>query len=383
VKGRGGFRPAHAALSLWIVLFGAVGGINSVLALGGLDHFRAGNRYSIHLLAVLLFFASAWATRRLRSSSSLKTGLLALPVVIVALWDQAPPGAGATHRAGLRDQVKADREAGMFLEAMLPAGARIFQLPATPFPEAGSRGGMGDYEHLRLYLGSHTLHFSYGALGGSHAQGLIERTAALPPPALVTTLERWGFDALVVDRRAYPDQAAALLGSLEKASRPSQSVTGRPELALVVLQPSHSPEVPDVTLEKYSPAWSPPTLNDGPSLHVGRGWFGLEHDGERLWRWAGRKAVMIAWNEAPTPQRVRLSGQIQTAAPGRLTLQLNSRDVRQWDLQREPIMIDDLVIVIPSGASRLEWSFDGRLIRSSDDPRALGFNIENLAITTQ
>jgi hypothetical protein len=286
---RAGFRPAHAPLSLWIVAFAMVGGLNALFALAGLDHFRAGNRYSIHLLALALFFLSGWATLHLHSWSNFKAGLAALGLLGLGLWDQAPPPPASLHQSSLHGLAAADRAVGTELGQLLPAEAKIFQLPATVFPEAGPRGGMGDYEHLRLLLGDPRMHFSYGALAGSKPQLWAEHVAGLPALSMVVALEQAGFSALLIDRRAYPDAAHQLLTTLASAGYPTQPLAPRPELALIRIRPHATPRLPDLSSAQIHPVWNPAASPSLVTLHAVSGWFARETPGGH-WLAMGRTA---------------------------------------------------------------------------------------------
>jgi hypothetical protein len=237
---------------------------------------------------------------------------------------------------------------------------------------------MGDYEHFRLFLGTRSLRFSYGVPGGTSAHGLQERTAALPPVEMAATLEDWGFAGLLIDRRAYPDRGDALLGALAAAGRPVAALGARPELAFVRLNPSATPRPPDPALLRHRPAWSPEAGTGQVTLHALEGWHGLEREDGRAWRWAGKRAVLGLWNETDAPRQVRLTGQVQGAAPGRLSLRRDSEELASWELGRDAVSLGGTSFPIPAGATLLEWRFDGRLVRPDGDPRALGFLIEGL-----
>jgi hypothetical protein len=376
---RAGFRPAHATLSLWIIALAMVGGINALLALAGLDQFRAGNRYSIHLLALALLFFSGWATRHLRLWSAFKAWSATVLIIGLGLWDQAPPLPSHAHQNSLRDLATADQLAGTQLAELLPAQAKIFQLPATVFPEAGPQRGMSDYEHLRLLLGTQTQRFSYGALAGSLPQLWTEHAASLPPPALIATLEQAGFAALLVDLRAYTHETDLIqaFNSLGYAATP---LAGRPELALVRLNPVSNPTPPDLASMIISPRWAETAPAGTVSAHALIGWFDLEIHGNQRWRWAGREAVLGLWNGQDTVQMVNLTARVSGISPGRLTLTLNGVEVRRIELQRTPIDLTELSFSLPPGSSQLKWHFDGRLVRPGGDPRTLGFQVEALQI---
>jgi hypothetical protein len=376
---RAGLRPSHTTLSVWIIALSMVGGINALLALAGLDQFRAGNRFSIHLLALALLFFSGWATRHLRHWSALKSGSASVLVIGLGLWDQAPPLPSAAHQNSLRDLGSADQLAGTQLADQLPSQAKIFQLPATVFPEAGPQRGMSDYEHLRLLLGTQTLRFSYGALAGSLPQLWAEHAASLPPPALIATLEQAGFAALLVDLRAYT-QETDLIQAFNSLGYSATPLAGRPELALVRLNPVSSPALPDLASMIIRPRWAASAPAVAVAAHAFSGWFDLESHGSQRWRWAGREAVLGLWNGQDTVQIVNLTARVSSLSPGRLTLTLNGNEVRRVELQQTPMDLTELSFSLPPGSSQLKWHFDGRLVRPDGDPRTLGFQVEALQI---
>ncbi|HRI82486.1 MAG TPA: hypothetical protein PLF88_08635 [Opitutaceae bacterium] len=381
LRGQAGLRTAHAPLGLWIIGFAMVGGLNSLFAFGGLDHFRAGNRYSIHLLALALFFAGGWASRITRPWPTARVCALVLPLVLLGLWDQMPKRPSAVTRAALHAAAIADRTAGNYLEAQLPPGAQIFQLPATVFPEAGPRGGMSDYEHLRLFLGTSTLRFAHGALAGSTAQFWTAHAATLPSPALIEELEGAGFAALLIDRRAYPQDAADLIRGLQSAGYPAAALPGRPELCLIRLHPSAQPALPDLTRMAIRPLWDPAGTPGAVSLHALAGWFTPEVGNGHRWRWAGSHATLGIANETDAPCTVVLSGRVHAVSAGQLMLRLNGREIRRYDLPRgESVELGDRELPLPAGPSLLELRFDGRLTRARGDPRELGFQATDLAL---
>jgi phosphoglycerol transferase len=103
-----------------------------------------------------------------------------------------------------------DRDFIAQVEGLLPRGAMVFQLPCCGFPEGGGNNLIGAYDHLRPYLHSHAIHWSFGAYKGREASLWQRGVAALPTPDMVRTLAQAGFAGIYVDRTGYPDRAAAL-----------------------------------------------------------------------------------------------------------------------------------------------------------------------------
>src|SRR5262249_43974583 len=100
------------------------------------------------------------------------------------------------------------------VEAMLPPGAMVFQLPQTGFPEEPAVGRMEPDDHLRLYLHSRSLHWSFGAMKGRYAAHWQASVAGLPPAEFARLLALAGFAGITVDRRGYNDDGAGLEAEL-------------------------------------------------------------------------------------------------------------------------------------------------------------------------
>jgi hypothetical protein len=256
----------------------------------------------------------------------------------------------------------------------------VFQLPVVPFPEAGPRHQLSDYEHLRLLWGAPGLRFSHGHLRGSRPHFWNEYVAALPPAEMVAELERHGFAALVIDQRGYPHQAQELRRELSGLGYPDKALAERPDLSLVRLRPAETPVHPDLTRIKIHPRWS--VDEAGPAtLHAVAGWFPPEEIHDRVWRWAGAEAVL---GVVPTRDHLHPVGLHATAAsvnPGTLTLYQDGEYLTAWELGPTAREINTPPLTPARAPIRLEWRFDGKLTRAGSDPRRLGFQLSNLRVT--
>ncbi len=128
-------------------------------------------------------------------------------LIAIGLYDQTPvPNyTPADVRAAA---FHADRDFVGRVEAMLPNGAAVFQLPYVPYPECGPTCEMADYSHTRGYLHSTHLRWSYGATKGRPAAEWQRSVSALPAAEFVTAIADRGFDAVWVDRWGYPNRVA-------------------------------------------------------------------------------------------------------------------------------------------------------------------------------
>ena len=374
----------------WITAFGLVGGINSWLRLAGFELFRASTRIGIFAHVWVFFFAGLWLTRQSRRLPRLASVLAATALTLAACWEQTPPlnddpVVGARNLA--RWQVY--ENAAARLEQMLPAGAAVFQLPVVPFPEAGRTIGMPDYEHALPFLASHTLRFSYGHLRASPALAWARYVSRLPVSDFVAALERAGFSALWLDKRGFSwlqvnEQAIAGEGvELVKALRGlglKELVPPGPTLPVYIFQlhPAERPQAPDYHDPRLQEPWQESATPPGqPLLRALTGWFPLEKETTKQWRWATRGAKLGLWSDSAT--RVKLRFRLDGPAGSTVVLR---QDVRTLQTFRPGPELQEFELSLAPGLTTLEWRLNGPTFRPGGaDPRELGFMVENLSVS--
>ena len=255
--------PIEAWWVLWIVSAFTTGGLNAILGALGFTMFRTGARYSIVILAITLL----WAARELttlqagkdtshNSKATMSPWLLpAVALCGLILWDQAPRAPTAATIAEIDRQVTGDREFTEQMEAALPDGAMVFQLPVMEFPESPTPG-VPPYDHFRPYIFSKQLRFSFGSHKGrerekwqQQLQNLLVAGATPDQVAqkirfdadnvrrAVDELKKLGFSAIYVNRNGFPDRGKGLeeaLLELGYTKPPIRNATG--DLACIVLE---------------------------------------------------------------------------------------------------------------------------------------------------
>jgi hypothetical protein len=232
----------------WLLVYAVVGGVNGLLGTLGFVWFRATNRYSIWMLALLLLWAAVrlsragWTRRR---PASLAAAAAACALVLL---DQVPwhDPREAIHRwAGA---TTSDRLLVRSLEAALPRGAMLFQLPVADCPEGLRIGNAVPHEHFRPYLYAETLRFSYGTDKGRPREAWQRRVEALPPEAMARALEQIGFAGLLVNRKGYEDGGDELRRRMAAAGRSEAWESADRDFLFIRLTPVPSPALPDVVV---------------------------------------------------------------------------------------------------------------------------------------
>jgi len=243
---RRGFLPGALIAVAWIFAYSVVGGLNGLLGALGFAWFRGTNRYSVWMLALVLLW-SAGRLSRARWTQRRGWSLLAAALAAgLALGDQFPPGSPAAQVAEARRTMASDRTFALSLEATLPPGSMVFMLPVVDFPEGPRVRKATDYEHLRPYLFTTHLRFSYGSDKGRPREEWQRRVEELPPEAMAAALEGFGFVGLIVNRKAYEDRGDALRLALAASGRPEAWESPDRDFLFVRLRPAAAPRGPDV-----------------------------------------------------------------------------------------------------------------------------------------
>jgi hypothetical protein len=212
---RGSARPVElnhglAILTLAAVLLGVSGGFGAVFNFTVFPQIRAYNRVCVFiafwcLLAVALL-VDRWGERR--------AWLVALPLLALGLWDTTSQHQAPKH-AELQRQHETWKDFVERMEAALPPGGMVFQLPAVPYPEAGRVHQMPDYAHLACHSYSRTLRWSYGTNRNRRWAEWHNYVESRPNEEMVQALKTAGFAAIYLDRRGYdPGDADRLIAEL-------------------------------------------------------------------------------------------------------------------------------------------------------------------------
>ncbi|HXN86136.1 MAG TPA: hypothetical protein VN867_08695 [Candidatus Binataceae bacterium] len=228
-----------AVLSVSAVLLGTIGGLGTIFNFLVHPQIRAYTRISIYIAFFSLFAVALLldALRRWMGDAPVATwlwrGLLAV-VLCIGILDQTNPSFAFDY-ASLKSDYHDQQTFVDQIEASVPPGAMIFQLPNVLFPESTPLGDMSEYDELRGYLHSHSLKWSSGAMTGRlcalwaahHGLDIGEQQAETGPDGVRTlhiqafpletlnTLVFAGFSGIYVDRHGFWDRGATITSQLK------------------------------------------------------------------------------------------------------------------------------------------------------------------------
>jgi len=208
-----------SVLNISAILLASIGGFSLTFALVVSPQIRAYNRIGIYIgffsiLAVILVLEIL--QRKFVKSVNRRViyyGIL-LIILVGGILDQTSnemvPDYVSNERYFSSDEAYVQK-----IEEALPSGAMVFQMPYLPFPESPPVNNMSDYNHLRGYLHSKTLRWSYPVMKGRDGDRWQKEISSMPADQMVPKLAAAGFSGIYINRNGYSDRAAQFEQELE------------------------------------------------------------------------------------------------------------------------------------------------------------------------
>lgn len=213
---RGQLTLAAGQLTIAGILLATIGGFGALFNLFIAPDIRAYSRIAPFLAFFALFVVAAGCDAVFRRSPVAGSILLAL-LLAIGLWDQHFPFMAIRARSAVaRDEYRRTEALVRSVEAELPRGSMVLQLPFVIYFNEPTRSRQAPYDSFKPYLVSQHLRWSYAALSNRQLrwQQSAMKVATEDLPAVMT---REGFVAILVDRYAYEDAGASVLTRLRAA----------------------------------------------------------------------------------------------------------------------------------------------------------------------
>lgn len=358
-KQRVGEVPLHFWCILWLICYALVGGGSIILALANILFLRATNRFSIVIFAVALLFLASRLSVATRKWPRFAIASLALLIAAVGIYDQVPPRRVQWQKHS-NATFDADQEVGLALDSHLAAGSKVFESPVMLFPEGSPINGMSEYDHFRPYLHSYKLLFSFGDSKARNFDRWQSDEEHFSTGRQVKDLEVYGFSAVLLNRRAYPDRGNALVAAFAKLGK-DRVIAASQDLVCIRLNPAAQPALPTV---------------------FGDGWYGLEGDEVRNRRWSAGNATLLLFNTRHKASKVALEFGLAAQSTQQVTIESRSRHLFSKVIDPfnppEPVTLQ---LDLEPGMTQVDFRTDQPAVAPPNgDPRKLAFAVTNFAL---
>jgi phosphoglycerol transferase len=365
-------------LTIGAILGASVAGFAAGFGLLGLTYIRAWNRITVFVafftLAVVALVIDGW-TRRSRIGLGAITTISAL-LVVVGVYDQTPPPSPALDQETAAAWEN-DRDFFQTVEADVGPNAAIYQLPHVQYPEGGGPHKMIDYDHIRGYLHTDTLSWSYGGVKGRVPEWQT-RINTLDTTDKLRAIALMGFDGLYIDRYGYPDGAAALQTELEGATGTTPTISADNRLVFFNIEELANQirsDTPAAERDGIITALEAPPIQ----VEYGTGFHGMEGDGTHSWSWATQQANLELSNPSERTRSIILSTELRTGheTPSRVTVRTPGQRVEVQVSNTTGCLRAELAL--PPGSTTVSFETDApRVEATGGDPRDLHLQVLNL-----
>jgi phosphoglycerol transferase len=373
---------AVSALGLVTLLFITVGGFGAIFNLLVTPDIRAYNRFSVFLAFFLIAITGLWLTRvvsRCKPRWHPIVWSCAIAFVVLSLYDQLLDARPLLSlQAGSIQQAKVDQQVAAEMENHFPDGTAVLELPFTGYPIMYNFHKMYSYDHVRPYLWSHHLKWSWPSLSIRH-YAWQEEMKALEGRALIDAAVLSGFSALWIDRYAYEDNGEHLLSSLP-ASDMRRVDVGSERYAVFDLRDAARrlrAELGDTEFARRARALVGPR----PLANWHRGFYDEERrpDGVKF-RWARHDANLELKNPGNEPLHACV--QFNVVAP-RGAVRLDGNKLYLNIPQGETGFPVSLTLDInPHSTHTLHFHTDAPAINAPADPRTMHFYLASFHVKT-
>jgi phosphoglycerol transferase len=254
----------------------------------------------------------------------------------------------------------------------------IFQLPYVPFPEHPGFHKMQAYDHLRGYLHSKNLRWSYGTMKNRDGDRAQSAVAELPAEEFAEALAFAGFSGIYLDRFGYEDNGAAKESELSALLQTQPLVSPNGRLVFFNLG-----DYAKRLREKYPESeWETNReLSFHPLLLDWKGGFsGLENSPGKTWRWCAAEGELHLKNTASLPRTIRLDMSFATGHPELDDFTISGLISEQLKVGSALVPYSK-TITVPPGESVITFRSAAKRVDAPLDPRFLVFRIENFKMT--
>jgi hypothetical protein len=363
-------KPANAELGMLGVLtlvalsFYSIGGLGSFFALFVTPQIRTWSRFYVIIGLLGLLAVGHWVTVVGRRNRIL--GLLtAVALLVIGVLDQTNPALAPNYKA-LRTEVADLTTFTQSIKTSAGPGCSVFQLPVVPYPEQPPVHDMTDYAHLRPYLSSSSLRWSYGGFRGT---SLADWQLALPQVStttMVNDLVAAGFCAVEVDRAGFADHGASLTTQFTALLGKSISTTPDARLVAWDLTPARDALTARVGVEQVKATGD--LVLHPVVVYSDHGAFNVERSNQTPYQWTGPEPEIDVHNFGRTTingVHLTFSLAVPNSAPRRFTIRSPGGHTQEVEVHGTSTRQVQIVVKAVPGRNLVTITITGKAVSTS------------------
>ena len=371
-----------SVLNLSALLLATVGGFGTIFAYFIFPQIRCYNRISIFIaffcITTIVLLLDLLLQKN--SQTKLKKGAIVGCIVFILLfgiYDQTTEHMFSDYK-NTKNMFLNDAQNINNIETTFPNDTMIFQLPYVPFPENPPVNNMVDYDHLRAYLHSKNIHWSYGAMKGREGDLWQRDIIGKPVKEMIDELSFTGFNGIYVDSYGYTDKGSEMISSLSSILQTTPIVSNGERYYFFDMTKYN---------DQLKSEWTPDgfTKQKNRILNSSRfewhdGFSGLEKSGDKTWRWCSSRGTLIITNPTENVKTLLINTTIFSGYPEYSQLKIESPEFSDMITINNAGYHYQKELLIPPGKYTISFFSDGKRVEAPNDPRDLVFHMDNTQI---
>jgi phosphoglycerol transferase len=247
-----------SALNLSALLLGTMGGLGTIVAFFILPQIRGYGRISVFIafFSITAFMLLVDLLIQRYSFSKIRKWTIYGCTVIILFFGIYDQTSATTYYfvptyKDTKEQFLNDKRFVNNIETIFPDDTMVFQLPYEFFPEAPPTFRMNGYDHIRAYLHSKIIHWSYGANKGRDGDLFQKSVAQKPTADMIQDLSLAGFNGIYLDSYGYKDSGKEIISSISALLNQTPLVSDNKRLYYFDMAPYNSRLKAQFTAEEF------------------------------------------------------------------------------------------------------------------------------------
>lgn len=369
---------AISSLGLATFLIITVGGFGALINLITVPDIRCYNRFSVYLSFFAIVAVGLWFQQKFDGGTSrwkIAGYFIVGGFFTLSLYDQLLDAKQLVavqkndiHRAN-EERLVVER-----LEQIYPNNTSILELPFTGYPALAMFNKMESYDHIRPYLWSHHLKWSWPTFSQRHLAWQT-RMRTLQGGDFIKATILSGFDAIWIDRFAYVDEGRELISSLSLA-KVKQLDIGSSRFAVLDLRDAANILKTSMSKVEFAEHASA-LLGHGLSVEYSSGFYSEEQNpGGPIFRWAQERAKIVLRNPGDKLLNACISFDIASGAEGSVQLEGTDKPI-EIKTSSIPLSLQFPLRLKAGETKTLVFSTELPRVNAPGDPRKLYFYVMN------
>lgn len=365
-------------LNIAAILIATIGGFSYVIAAVITPSIRGYNRIIpyigfMSILGVIILF-QYWLFKYKKKNLFYLILSLQVVILVFGIWDQTSPQYVPNY-SSLKERYTIDAAFYKEVENKLSNGDSTFQLPYVSFPEYPYAyiNKMGNYDHLRGYLHTSTVRWSFGAMKGTKEDLIIRSISNESVSKMIESVAYADYSGVLINRDGYSDNKVEQEIADKLRVTPLVSEDGK--LAFYDIRKYKKTLVAKGNWEEKRDLVLNPILTKFYD-----GFYDQEKNETMTWRWSDREGKIDLINTSDKSKTVNVSGYYSSGFETTSILDLSS------PLFQEKIKINSSptyykkTLNLQPGVTTITFKSSADKLVAPNDPRSLYFRLDNFTI---